>query len=40
MANFDASTPQLKVVKKWLDAYVTLDADKIGSAVSKKIDHP
>jgi hypothetical protein len=28
MANLDASTPQLKVVKKWLDAYSSLDRQR------------
>ena len=25
MTDFDASTPQLNVVKKWLDSYISLD---------------
>ena len=35
MANIDATTPQLKAVKKWVEAYTTLDVDKVGPVVSK-----
>ena len=39
MANFDASTPQLKVVKKWFDAYSSLDTDKLHPLLSKHYTH-
>jgi hypothetical protein len=35
MVNLDASTPQLKAVKNWLDAYFALDMDSVGPLVSK-----
>jgi len=37
MANFGASTPQLKAVKNWLDAYCTLDMKNVGPLISKKL---
>ena len=39
MANIDATTPQLQVVKKWLDAYVARDANKIAPVLSKNYKH-
>ena len=35
MANIDASTPQLKVVKEWLDAITSLDVSKVVPLISK-----
>ena len=35
MINFDATTPQLKVVKQWLEAYTSRDVDKVAPFVSK-----
>jgi hypothetical protein len=35
MANFDASTPQLKLVKKWIEALVALDMNKIGTLLTR-----
>jgi len=35
MANIDASTPQLKVVKEWLDAVTSLDISKVVPLISK-----
>jgi len=35
MADIDASTPQLKVVKRFLDAYVSLDIKKVDPLMSK-----
>jgi hypothetical protein len=39
MANIDATTPQLKVVKKWLDAYSSLDTDKLDPLLSRDYKH-
>lgn len=39
MANLDASTPQLKVVKRWLDAYGSLDATNLDPLLSKDYKH-
>jgi len=35
MANIDASTPQLKVVKEWLDAIISLDVSKVVPHISR-----
>ena len=35
MVNIDASTPQLRVVKKWFEAYASLDVDKPEPLLSK-----
>ena len=35
MANIDASTPQLKVVKEWLDAITFLDISRVVPLISK-----
>ena len=35
MVNFDASTPQLRVVKNWVDAYLSLDAKNLEPLISK-----
>ena len=35
MSSFDASTPQLKVVKQWVDAHASLDTKKIAAVTSK-----
>jgi len=39
MANFDTSTPQLKVVKKLLDAYVSLDMSNAEPLLSKNFQY-
>ena len=39
MANIDASTPQLKAVKKWLDAHVSRNPNNIDSILSKNFKH-
>lgn len=35
MSSFDASTPQLKAAKRWMDAYSSLDTKNIAAATSK-----
>jgi len=35
MANIDATTPQLKVVKDWTDAYFSLDINRVEPFLSK-----
>ena len=35
MADFDASTPQLKVIKKLMDAYLSFDMKNVESLLSK-----
>jgi hypothetical protein len=35
MANFDASTPQLEAVKKWVDGFTSLDISKVDQLVSR-----
>jgi hypothetical protein len=35
MANFDASTPQLKAVKHWIDALTVVDMSKVEPVVSR-----
>ena len=35
MADFDASTPQLRAVKNWIDAYRTLDMKNVEPLISK-----
>lgn len=35
MVNIDATTPQLKVVKTWLEAYNTLNVDHVEPFISK-----
>jgi hypothetical protein len=40
MTNLDyASTPQLKAAKKWLDAYSSRDASKLGPLLSERFKH-
>jgi hypothetical protein len=35
MANFDASTPQLEAVEKWIDGFTSLDISKVDLFVSR-----
>jgi hypothetical protein len=35
MANIDARTPQLKVVKKWLDTLTSLDMNEVDPLISR-----
>ena len=35
MVNINATTPQLKLVKQWLEAYASRDIDKVAPVVSK-----
>ena len=35
MSSFDTSTPQLALVKNWLDAYLTLDIKNVEPFISK-----
>jgi hypothetical protein len=35
MMNFDASTPQLNVVKEWFESYMTLDTNNTEPLLSK-----
>jgi hypothetical protein len=35
MSSFDASTPQLKVAKQWIDAYASLDTKNVAAITSK-----
>ena len=39
MANVDTSTPQLKLVKRWVDAYASRDAGKLAPLLSKNYKH-
>ena len=39
MVDFDASTPQLKAVKNWLDAYCTLDMKNVEPLISKSFQY-
>lgn len=39
MANFEASTPQLSVIKKWIDAYTSLDVSKVEPLLAKNYQH-
>lgn len=39
MANFEASTPQLSVIKKWIDAYTSLDISKVEPLLAKNYQH-
>lgn len=39
MATIDASTPQLRVAQRWIDAYAALDTNKINSLFSKDYKH-
>jgi len=39
MVVIDASSPQLKVLQKWIDAYVAIDLDEIKAVTSKKYKH-
>ena len=39
MVNIDPTTPQLKALKKWIDAFDSLDASKIGPILSKNYIH-
>jgi len=41
MVDFDASTPQLRAVKNWLDAFITLDMKNVEPLLSKNFQyHP
>lgn len=35
MANIDATTPQLRLVKDWVDAYLTLNLENVDRYISK-----
>jgi hypothetical protein len=35
MANFDASTPQLKLVKTWIESLAALDMNKVGTLLTR-----
>jgi hypothetical protein len=39
MANLDANTPQMRVVKKWAETYTSLDARKLEPILSKHYKH-
>ena len=39
MTNIDANTPQLKAVKRWLDAYASRDPNEFDSILSKNYKH-
>ena len=39
MANFDATTPQLKAVKRWFGGYISLDLDSVEPIISKKFQY-
>jgi hypothetical protein len=39
MSNFEASTPQLSVIKKWIDAYTSLDISKVEPLLAKNYQH-
>ena len=39
MANFDTSTPQLKVTKRLLDAYVSADISNVEPLISKNFQY-
>ena len=39
MIDFNASTPQLKAVKDWIDAYLTLDINKVEPLASKNFEY-
>jgi len=39
MVELDASTPQLKVVKNWIDAYCTLDMKNVETFISKNFQY-
>jgi hypothetical protein len=39
MVSLDASTPQLKLAKKWIDAYSSLDASNLDLLLSKHYKH-
>ena len=39
MANFDTSTPQLKFVKRLMDAYITCDISNVELLISKQFQH-
>ena len=39
MVNIDASTPQLKVLQKWLNAFDSLDANNLDPVLSKNYRH-
>lgn len=39
MVHIDASTPQLEVVQKWFDAYISLDINRINALLSKNYKH-
>lgn len=39
MATINPTTPQLKLVKGWVDAHLALDIDKISAVLSKDYKH-
>ena len=39
MTTIDTTTPQLKVAQKWIDAYISLDIEKIKTVASKNYRH-
>ena len=39
MANVDASTPQLKLIQQWIDAYASCDASNIAPLLPKNYKH-
>jgi hypothetical protein len=39
MVNPDVSTPQLKLVKDWIDAYLTLDMNNVEPYISKSFQY-
>ena len=39
MVNIDATTPQLKFVKEWIEAYTTIKADVAEPFLSRKFVH-
>ena len=39
MADINTTTPQLKAVKRWIDAYASLDIQKIDSLFSRNFKH-
>lgn len=39
MVNFDASTPQLNVVKQWLESYASLDTKNTNRLLSKNFQY-
>ena len=39
MADINTTTPQLKAVKRWIDAYASFDIQKIDSLFSRNFKH-